>query len=246
MRTKTLLIAAAALVAGVISSNAQVYSANVVGYINNPAATGFSVQTAPFISSPDNSLTNLVQNVGGALDGCTVYIWKSIKYNVVTLDSALGGVADATDSYATNCPILPAGTPFLIDNLSGSVFTNTYSGQVNVQSGSIPGTSTNPLPVLALNLVAPIIPVGGGVSSVLGLTNPGGALDGSVVYTPIINGSGQLVGFNGSTFDSGFSTGFGDSTDTVQTNEPIIPVGKAFFFNNQSGGTVQWVQTLTP
>ncbi len=31
---KTLLIAAAALVAGVISSEAQVYSANIVGYVN--------------------------------------------------------------------------------------------------------------------------------------------------------------------------------------------------------------------
>jgi hypothetical protein len=34
MKSKTLLIAAAALVAGVITSEAQVYSANIVGYVN--------------------------------------------------------------------------------------------------------------------------------------------------------------------------------------------------------------------
>ncbi len=37
---KTLLIAAAALVAGVISSDAQVYSANIVGYVNVACPAG--------------------------------------------------------------------------------------------------------------------------------------------------------------------------------------------------------------
>ncbi|HTX21900.1 MAG TPA: hypothetical protein VMD27_08615 [Candidatus Aquilonibacter sp.] len=40
MRTKTLLIAAAALVAGILPSKAQVYSANVVGYINVTLTNG--------------------------------------------------------------------------------------------------------------------------------------------------------------------------------------------------------------
>jgi hypothetical protein len=44
MRTKTLLIAAAALVVGIISSEAQsVYSANVVGYINFNLTNGFNL-----------------------------------------------------------------------------------------------------------------------------------------------------------------------------------------------------------
>ena len=34
MRTKTLLIAAAALAAGILSSSAQTYSQNIVGYVN--------------------------------------------------------------------------------------------------------------------------------------------------------------------------------------------------------------------
>ncbi len=37
MKTKTLLIAAAALAAGIISSQAQVYSQNIVGYANRSA-----------------------------------------------------------------------------------------------------------------------------------------------------------------------------------------------------------------
>ena len=42
---KTLLIAAAALVAGVISSEAQVYSANIVGYVNVVMPAGALVLT---------------------------------------------------------------------------------------------------------------------------------------------------------------------------------------------------------
>jgi hypothetical protein len=43
MRTKILLTVAAALAAGLVSSNAQVYSANVVGYVNVVVTNGYTL-----------------------------------------------------------------------------------------------------------------------------------------------------------------------------------------------------------
>jgi len=59
MRSKTLLIAAAALVAGVMSSEAQVYSQNVVGYINQPIpANSYQIIGSQLINGSDVNLTN--------------------------------------------------------------------------------------------------------------------------------------------------------------------------------------------
>ncbi len=60
MRTKTLLIAAAALAATVISSEAQVYSANVVGYVNVVLQGGYNLEANPFDDGNGNHLTNLI------------------------------------------------------------------------------------------------------------------------------------------------------------------------------------------
>src|ERR1035438_3600699 len=60
MRTKTLLIAAAALAVGVASSMAQTYSLNVVGYVNLPIAAnhfwflGNQLQTGSDVNQTNN------------------------------------------------------------------------------------------------------------------------------------------------------------------------------------------------
>lgn len=56
---KTLLIAAAALAAGVMSASAQVYSQNVVGYVNqNIPAGGYQIVGNQMINGSDSSKTN--------------------------------------------------------------------------------------------------------------------------------------------------------------------------------------------
>lgn len=61
---KTLLIAAAALAAGVISSQAQVYSQNVVGYVNQPIpAGGYQIVASQLINGSDANKTNGDVNV---------------------------------------------------------------------------------------------------------------------------------------------------------------------------------------
>ena len=59
MRTKTLLIAAAALAVGIISSEAQVYSQNVVGYVNMTVpAHSYQVVGSQMINGSDANQAN--------------------------------------------------------------------------------------------------------------------------------------------------------------------------------------------
>jgi len=251
MRTKTLLIAAAsALAAGVTVTQAQVYSQNIVGYVNAVYSPGFSAAANPFNEAAGNAVTNIIQNpnVGGSgqWDGTYVYTWTGHTYNIVTLDSTIaGGVADPTDSYPTNAPIINPGTGFFVAN-EGTIGTNTYVGTVALSS--YPGTTTNVIPASpAFSLVASVLPIGGGVSSVLGLTNVvtagSGALDGDYIYQPNIV-SGHFLPYIVTTIDSTVAGGFADPTDSYATNEPVIPVAGNFFFVNENATPVTWIQSL--
>src|SRR5687767_2502685 len=60
MRTKTLLLTAALCAAGAATSMAQVYSVNMVGYINQPIPAGFSMVANQLNASPDNKVTTLL------------------------------------------------------------------------------------------------------------------------------------------------------------------------------------------
>jgi len=63
MRTKTLLVTAALTAAGALSSMAQVYSVNIVGYINLTVPTGFSMIANQLNATPDNTLATILPNV---------------------------------------------------------------------------------------------------------------------------------------------------------------------------------------
>jgi hypothetical protein len=247
MRTKTLLIAAAALAVGVASSMAQTYSQNIVGYVNLPMGVNYSTQLVPFDAAGGNSLTNLILNPGGILDGSQVFLWNGTSYTTYTLDSGFAtGVGDQFDASPVDGPNMPAGTPFLFNN-GGAATTNTYTGTVHMGNGSVPGTSTNIIPNLALNLLGPIIPFAGGITSALQFTNQAGALDGNQIFVVKISAGGALTGFNTYTFDSGLlPSGFGDQFDAIEVPEPQIPLGTIFFFGNGTGGPVPWIQTLNP
>ncbi len=81
MKAKTLLIAAAALAAGVISSQAQVYSANVVGYVNVVLPAGQFV----LASNPLDDGTNTVTSLGAALaNKSSIQVWNGTSFTVAS------------------------------------------------------------------------------------------------------------------------------------------------------------------
>ncbi|MBE0544086.1 MAG: hypothetical protein IH623_22315 [Verrucomicrobia bacterium] len=125
MRTKTLAIAAAFLAAGLASSVAQsnVYSLNVVGYVNVPLSAGFNLIANP-LSSGDNTLDTVIPDAGF---GDTIYLYEAGAFVSSTY---LG-------NWTPNLLLAPGTGAFY---LSGSAATNTFVGEV------MQGDLTNPIP----------------------------------------------------------------------------------------------------
>jgi len=250
---KTLLIAAAALAAGVISSQAQgVYSQNIVGYVNTPISLGF-VNVAnpldaadPTTGAVNNSLTNIIPVFSGNYDTSIVYVWNGHGFTGYYVDSGQPtGVGNQGDTQAVTPPVLPPGTGWFLANNTGVTLTNTFVGTVHVDAAAtgsqVVGQTTNNIST-GYNFYASKLPVGGGAVSVLQLPVLGGSLDTSAFYVPNIV-SGQVHGYTQYYVDSGQPSGFGNAGDTLPEPEPVIPVGTGFILNNATGVPVSWVQS---
>lgn len=237
-------MAAATLAAGVISSQAGVYSQNIVGYVNSPLPSGFVNLAIPLDAAGGNAITNTINVFSGAYDGSGLFIWAGNHYAQYTIDSTVStGIADANDVNAVTPPVVNPGTGFFIQNANASN-NITFVGSVHVDgvgaSTNVVGVSSNSLPPGNF-FYSSVIPVGGGISSVLGLPKDG-SLDGSLISIPNISG-GAIHGFTQVTIDSTVAGGFADANDVNPVPEPVIPVGTGFFLQNANAATV-WVQSF--
>jgi hypothetical protein len=245
---KTLLIAAAALAASVISSQAQVYSQNIVGYVNLPVPIGYVNVANPLDAAGGNSITNAMPILlSGGLDGSFISIWNGHGFTSYAVDHTLGGIADPSDTFAVTPPIVNPGTAFYIQNTTIASNTVTFVGTVHVDgagaSTNVVGVSTNVLtsnPATAF--YASAIPVGGGLGTALGLV-PSTALNGDFVNVPIITG-GNIHGFTTAQIDTTVGSGWADASDSFAVPEPIVPVATGFFFQNVNGTPFNWVQSF--
>lgn len=264
MRTKTTLLCAAALAAGVVSSMAQsnVYSLNIVGYANVPTPLGYTFQGNPFVASPSDAATNVIPNpntvqIGsypGPMDGSTLQIWTGLGFSVFSFDSE---TSDTTTGFLqggnpATPPALTSGLGYLVNNSSPNHTTNiTYVGTVPT------GTNSNVYAVSGrAYAVGSPLPLAGGVSTVLGFSNPNtvqagtypGPLDGSAVEFLKVNGAGAPQGYSVVDFDSETSdttTGFLQGGNP--TPEPTVAIGQGFFFLSESPhGAYTWTQILNP
>jgi hypothetical protein len=146
---KTLLIAAAALVAGVISSEAQVYSANIVGYVNVTCPAN----TLVLASNPLDDGTNQANDLLGNLPNkSSIQLWNG---------SGFTPYAKGASGFTGN-PSIPVGTGFFIK--SASNFTNTFVGNVVPAPGG--NQSSVNLPANTLVLVGSTLPVSGNFNDV--------------------------------------------------------------------------------
>jgi hypothetical protein len=145
MRTKLLLLSAAALAAGAASSVAQsnVFSVNVVGYVNQPL-------TANVLTAVANPLDNGTNTLDSALSGVpaksTAQFWTGAGFT-----SSTKGVSAWVPNNA-----IPPGVGFFVN--SKAAYTNTYVGSVACNVGA---SVTNALPANVLVLVGSKIPYAG-------------------------------------------------------------------------------------
>jgi hypothetical protein len=146
MRTKTLFLAAAALVAGIATSSAQVFSVNAVGYVNVDAPAGFSM------------IANPLNNGGNTLDEVlpSVPIGTSIfKFN------STAGSYDSSVNFGTWSPSMtlnPGEGAFIS---LGAATTLTFVGEVPQ------GDLSNPVPA-GFSIRSSQVPQSGNLDTDLG------------------------------------------------------------------------------
>jgi hypothetical protein len=243
MRTKITILSAAALAAGLLSSQAQVFSANIVGYVNKPMVPHFNACANPLDANISNSGTNVFPNTG-LLDGSAVLTWNGLVFKVNIIDSTSPSGFTDTIGNPSTAPDLSPGTGFLFDNQAG--ITNfTFVGSVHgvLSTGSISNFLALAVPPnVVQHLVGSVTPVGGGLISSLQCSNTAAARDGDVVQIPNISLTGTLQAYTVRIFDSTSGTGFTDTIGNPQP-EPQIPIASYFIYNGQSTSPA-WVQNL--
>jgi len=270
---KTLLIAAAALAASVISSEAQVYSQNIVGYVNTKVNGGNQVTMIanPLQGSGTNGATQVLTGLTG---GESLFIWNGAGYyaysfNGVGVGTGLGFPSDWTDIngggagsipgdvydnvnqvYWTRPPVLNQGQGAFVQN-GNSAFTNTFVGTVVLSNSvAIPGGNQ-------VALLASSVPIGGSLQSTnINLPFIGGESlfiwNGTGYYAYSFNGTGVGTGLgfpsdytdiNGGIAGSIPGDVYDNGNQVYWTQPPSVNVGVGFFVQNGNGPET-WNQNL--
>lgn len=222
MRTKTLLAAAALIAVGVASSMAQsnVYSLNIVGYVNVGLTNGrLHLLSNPMKPQNGNyNLTNTFKLQDPGSDGTTVFQWNAgtASWDSFIWFDGFGWFPDANQPLGSGFFVQPAGT-------AGNQRV-TLVGEVQT------GTSTNVISG-ALALLGSKVPVAG--------PEPGGAVghDGDNIFTWDVGGNSWVT--------TTYFAGYGWFDGTAETNGPALKVAEGLFYQN-TGGSLNWVKTLNP
>ena len=226
MRTKSILAAAAIIAAGAASSQAQsnVYSLNVVGYVNVTAPTGFSIINNPLVPANAQVGTMLDDGANGSTKvpaGSTIFAFIDGGY-VANFSDEFGG------GWSTPSQTITNGQGFFFQNNSGSPTTITFVGEV--PQGTL-GTALRP----GFNMVGSKVPQAGFVGN-LGLNSA----DGDFAFR---FKAGSYAAYFKDEFGGGWSSS-DPEVDSVQG--PLLNVGEAFFFNRADvGGTATWTRNFT-
>jgi hypothetical protein len=266
MRTKALLTMAA-LAAGALTTMAQssnVYSLNIVGYVNVASPNGYIFISNPLDNGANDANTLFpnpnvdptgVSGSVGPWDGSNLQEWTGASWKVSYFDSVTTDTTTGFTDQRVNpvvAPVLGSGKGFLFVNGSGVPTNITFVGQVRTGTNVVPmATRISPYA-----LGGPL-PLGGKVTTI-GFANPNvdptgvsgslGPLDGCAVEQLKTTPLGAPAGYTVSYFDSittDTTTGFTDQRVNPVV-EPTIPVAGGFFFVNGSGVTFNWTQTLNP
>ena len=225
MRTKSILAAAAIIAAGAASSQAQsnVYSLNVVGYVNVVCSNGFTMVNNPLVPSNSQVGTLLKDNANGGTvpAGSALFVYVNGSY-VINLNDEFGGGWDNASQTITN------GQGFFFQNNSGSTTTLTFVGEVPQ------GALTNSLRP-GFNMVGSKVPQAAFLDD-LGLSSQGG----DAVYK-YENGNFRI--YLKDEFDASWSS---SAIDFDVVKGPTLAVGQAmFYFRSDAVGTPTWVRNFT-
>jgi hypothetical protein len=225
MRTKTLLLAVAALAAGISYSQAQnVYSQNIVGYVNVvvPQSPSWACVANPFDIDGVDNITNVLAN---APKGTTIDLFSPVSgFSTVVTRNPVNGNWSANAGSVN----IPPGVGFLIKGTTA--FTNTFVGNVIPNVG---GTNSLSVASLTLALVGSPVPYSGT------LTNASDNGTNSLNLGATLPKNSQIQ-----TYNNGFSIAAVKNPVNGNWNaNPTISVGQGFFI--KAGSATNWQQTLS-
>jgi hypothetical protein len=236
MRTKTLLAAAAMIAAGALSLQAQnnVYSLNVVGYVNLTVKPGYNL-IANQLSNTTAQINTILTNVVGLADGSTFFGWDGNLQTFTEPANYIGTPPDGPAWYNADFTALVAdeatrGKAYFLYNAGASDATITLVGEVpqGVSSQTVPNN---------YSFLADYVPASQEI-----LTNGFPVADGSIVFTwdPVVQSYTEPL--NGiATPPDGPAWYNADFTAVV----PFTPaVGQGFVYNT-SGGSAAWNRKFT-
>jgi len=228
---KSLLIAAATLAVGVISSQAGVYSQNVVGYANVATSGGGTyLLTVPFQIGASNGANEIWPLVGGnptLPDFSELSVWTGTGYINYFSDSSSSSLwDDGNQNPISGAPTLPVGKAFFL--IPSAAVTSTFAGTVAVNVGA---SNSVTLSGGGTFLIAPAVPYAGVITNGSPTTFAGGAGLSSANGLPdfselsVWTGTGYINYFSDSSSPSLWDDGNQNPINTA----PSLSVGQGFF-----------------
>jgi hypothetical protein len=231
MRTKVLL-GLAALAAGAVTATAQnVYSLNVVGYINLPLIEGFNL-VANQLDADGTGTNNTVAgvfstNLPTTGLGTSVYLWDpaAATYNIATY-AVTKGVAKWNHDFPWN-PGQGAWVSIPVNAFGGAGKTGTVTTVGTVLQGSLVNKA---IPAAGgYTIVASQIPLSGGITTALG-------------YQPKLGDVVQAYDPVSQTYTPATYANVKGNTGWKPA-EPSLAVGQAVWLNAQPGDS--WTTNFT-
>jgi hypothetical protein len=225
MKTKTLLIAAAALAAGVMSSQAQVYSQNIVGYVNLNLSEGFNLVSTPldYDGTGTNSSVTNIYSTSLPLNSA-IYTYSGSAYTIATYAKNKAG----TSTNWTASPSINPGLGYWVSIPAGSFGGSTSN--ITVVGTVLQGNLVNPaIKGPGYTIVGSQVPVAGGITA-------------SLNYQPSLNDA--IYEYTGTGYN--IYTYAKNKAGTATNWAPSIPsvnVGQGFWLNSATGAA--WTNNFT-
>ena len=163
MKIKSLLIAAATLAVGAISSQAQVYSQNVVGYVNLVCSNGYNLINIPIDYDGTGTNNNVTTIIGTNVpNGSQILAWNASVGSYASAN-IFGPTAKIPAPHWGSSVSYNPGQGLFFFNPSNSPVVITFAGTV-LQGGLTNGYVTK----AGYSLAGSQFPVVGGITSTYG------------------------------------------------------------------------------
>jgi hypothetical protein len=216
MRTKALLGLAALAVSAVSVTAQNVYSLNVVGYVNKSfQAYYYTLVCNPFM----NGANNLGTIIPTPPDNTTAYRWNIVAQD---LDATVPTYSAAQQKWIPDATFNP-GEGFFIS--AGANFTNTFVGEVKQTDTTIAIAGS-----YSYQAIASPPPISGNLATIL------------TGYTPSDNDTVYTWNIAAQDFDAAVPTYSAAQSKWIP--DATINPGDGFFLS-RAGGQVNWVRSFT-